>query len=529
MEEAIAVKDITRVYILETMKGGVGSGHFGHIGRPGKRGGSLPGAGGARGFPGGITQEDIDAFINGYNYDKYRRELSPDFFSTPPEKNKFVHDVASWANWKLRDDKIPYQMSRDKFEKVVSLVNDMARERKEKIFERYGLPRNIDEFVDDLGLRDDILGEKMTNENFAEIRARVQEKYKDLFSDYEKGIFDLTRADLAEIDDRWSSDGESWYSKYEEEYGDKSSQYANAMSVEHALTSTLDGMLEFNLTKAVCSGLIEQEDAEKIGHLVEGRSSGDTWQVLPQTLYHVTSDFDSIMRNGIKSRYELSKENAAGLGGGSSETISFTTSRRVVDGIERALHESVLVANGHITFRDLINLSKEGAGGVGRDWSDEFVASVARRIGSQTEMRSFDDYTAPENRDQLPMIPKMLLDFEDGKTVLLPKRFMHSEQEVWTKEKYMETLWDSFRQSYLSVRESLGGYYDPLFFGTSWKAIKTIDPKKIGVLVYKPKTSKTKGVPKSAMDEWRIVGGDNVSVVKTERNFSPDDLESILR
>ncbi len=75
-----------------------------------------------------------------------------------------------------------------------------------------------------------------------------------------------------------------------------------------------------------------------------------------EILYHATVAISAIQREGFKTKKETGVE---GLGGGSSDLISFTSSYRLAKEIAIALKELVLVAKGQIKYEDIINWAKQ--------------------------------------------------------------------------------------------------------------------------------------------------------------------------
>jgi hypothetical protein len=68
-------------------------------------------------------------------------------------------------------------------------------------------------------------------------------------------------------------------------------------------------------------------------------------------LYHASSNVPAIMREGFKTKKELGRP--TGLGGGSSDLISFTANPKIARAIASALKIAVKIAKGEITFDDI--------------------------------------------------------------------------------------------------------------------------------------------------------------------------------
>lgn len=94
------------------------------------------------------------------------------------------------------------------------------------------------------------------------------------------------------------------------------------------------------------------------GDVRVGRSWGDEWheiegygilhgppvprEELPQTLYHVTTNYPAVMRSGYLRA--SSGEGAAGLGGGHKDTVSLTVDRDIAEGLKHDMRDYAVVA-----------------------------------------------------------------------------------------------------------------------------------------------------------------------------------------
>lgn len=68
-------------------------------------------------------------------------------------------------------------------------------------------------------------------------------------------------------------------------------------------------------------------------------------------LYHASSNVPAVLREGFKTKKELGRP--TGLGGGSSDLISFTANPKIAKAIVSALKTAVKIAKGEITFDDV--------------------------------------------------------------------------------------------------------------------------------------------------------------------------------
>lgn len=68
-------------------------------------------------------------------------------------------------------------------------------------------------------------------------------------------------------------------------------------------------------------------------------------------MYHATSNLPAILRDGFKTRADLGSP--AGMGGGPSHLISFTSNPKIAKTIASALKTAVRIAKGEMTFDDV--------------------------------------------------------------------------------------------------------------------------------------------------------------------------------
>ena len=73
-------------------------------------------------------------------------------------------------------------------------------------------------------------------------------------------------------------------------------------------------------------------------------------------LYHASSNIPAIMQQGFKTRNQLG--GATGLGGGTSDFISFTANPKIAKKIASTLKTAVRIAKGELSFEDIIQKYK---------------------------------------------------------------------------------------------------------------------------------------------------------------------------
>jgi hypothetical protein len=160
-----------------------------------------------------------------------------------------------------------------------------------------------------------------------------------------------------------------------------------------------------------------------------------------ETMWHATTAYHVILRDGFKTRDEL--EQAAGLGGG-VKGISFTASREIADAIAESLRDIIDFLNHAVTARD----------------AAEWAASIGLSQGKVDEVtRGFTD-----------------LDVRD-------------RYEIF--------------QAIMMWAEHEGLRYNPLFFGADPVALSKIDPREIGIIEAVIDTE-TAHEYLPSMEEWRV-------------------------
>ena len=193
------------------------------------------------------------------------------------------------------------------------------------------------------------------------------------------------------------------------------------------------------------------EASERYGRRAE--ADRGEWQDLPPTLYHATSALGAISADGaLKTRREIGgRDSAAGLGGGTDNTISFTSDRKIAEGIARSLHE----------VHRALNLPK-----------DQFISELKERSG--------DWWTDVEEMD----------------------RSVNGASSWETTEERFNLY-----RIFAGERERRDGVLDPLFFGVNPNTLRDMNPADIGIVEVAPAVTGAKGYQVSALGEWRTPTG----------------------
>ena len=283
---------------------------------------------------------------------------------------------------------------------------------------------------------------------------------------------------------------------------------------------------DYKVDHALSTGTLTQAEAEAKGAFLP-----DEWKPLPPDLYHVTTAATAVGKSGgLKTRDELSMDRAQGLGGGESNTISFTEDPAIADSIRLSMVEAHDVASGKITIPDL--LAKATSGDTG---SKPFITDMMANFGTQ-DWKPGDPY--PEGlqsaidgvKRDMNAAGKTEEEFnarmaEEGKPTgwkgvqsdhpLGANAFIRFVRPSTPHEKADLAL--HIYKIFSAYREYAGGRMDPLFFGSDPDALAQMDPNEIQVIHTQP-TPGGQGYQMSALGEWRTRSGDAVKIVGMKKS-----------
>lgn len=252
---------------------------------------------------------------------------------------------------------------------------------------------------------------------------------------------------------------------------------------------------------------------------------------LPDKLYHVTTAKSAVLAGDgvLKSRYDLEQERARGLGGGSENTISFTTDKAIAENIRDRMIEAKLVASGGIDLEELIAQAEEG-NSAQEPWLHDWVkletgstgeipdtfrlqgqgyevesyplgatSSDIRAAKSDPEHRLHSRFAGKEGHGDWSPVGDPSHKASSGEGVYYNWKRTRPQEDTnqWTFDRY---------KSWLGFREYAGGPENPVFWGTDARYLASVDADEIAILEYKPKPG-AMGVKKSALGEWRTWDG----------------------
>ena len=278
-----------------------------------------------------------------------------------------------------------------------------------------------------------------------------------------------------------------------------------------------------NLYKMLATNKISPEEALNLGlseYDQEMRELGE----LPKTVYHVTTDTSAVLETGLKSREELGQGSGVGLGGGTSDTISFTSSPEVAEGILFSMRERHAVLNDPAT--EIPRLIEEAKRGHNADrpwwgqldqnstlaikWEGEKADRLSGGIERLIEGTALHHTTLPTTADDLRANWGSKGHWRQRSFDLDSIRPLDDSGTVWEiryhEAGHAEAIGD-FMDEYSLYRSTAGGPMDPLFIMNDDLAFKNKDPNDFSIL--KGRTIEgAKGYQVSSMGEWRTWTGD---------------------
>lgn len=268
---------------------------------------------------------------------------------------------------------------------------------------------------------------------------------------------------------------------------------------------------ESNAKRAISLGVVTPDTASVLGWW---DSSGNKYTHPPDTLWTVTTATDSVMSSKLKTRDELKQERGAGLGGGATDTISFTDSKDIAEQIKESIREAGKVSRGDITPEEIVEAAQKHIDiRTGKDldktmwdkFSKSYVSGeLEERMSDRKTLRSFA-LRKPDDGHEWTAGDEITHD-KDG----------NERSSSWsrpkTNEEKMNDAFDIYKK-YAYWREIAGGPIDPLFFSSDVDAIARMPLDQVQILEVKMKP-KSRGYKVSSLGEWRVHTGDTVEEMK---------------
>jgi hypothetical protein len=223
------------------------------------------------------------------------------------------------------------------------------------------------------------------------------------------------------------------------------------------MAQVLDGTIQWS----------DLSDAEQQMTTMGTHEDARSLQSLPETLYHATTAFDVVAAGGLKVRDVHGQH---GLGGGSSDVVSFTTDRKYALAIAQSQRELRSLLRGDTTLADL---SREAeAGGFRVTWEKGMERSWGR---------------------------------------------------TWREDALKDiNVMGAAYEGYQTWREQATGHPATTFFTTNLEQIRDMDPRQIGVVEFRRSSPKALGYRHNAAEsEWRTAPS-AVQVVGPVVKFNPN-------
>ena len=280
---------------------------------------------------------------------------------------------------------------------------------------------------------------------------------------------------------------------------------------------------EQEVQRAISLGVVSPQEAKEKGYVGYGISDVNKIRKLPNVLYHVTTNKDSVIKDTLKSRIELGQDMGSGLGGGDEETISFTEDKDIAWGIYNAIKEARGVTTSELTISDMIKQSIEGTD-ADSSWIQDLLSY--HKAKNPEELISYfeGDYefvTSIMPKSVEEMNKDNFYNFE-GQYKFFPvekSRWAHGEEEKYIQFKRKRSPSEKiekkfeFFKTWASFREHAGGPLNPLFFLNDVSSLASVPEDQIAILEYRAKPN-SYGYIVGSLGEWRTWTGDAVELVK---------------
>lgn len=327
-------------------------------------------------------------------------------------------------------------------------------------------------------------------------------------------------------DDLWKQSKPEWTPEMREEYERVKDLEFNSDEYQ-AFQAKMDDVRdrrrvwEGSVLRAISRGELDPNKAEEVGFYFSG-SDRTAYGPLPDELYHVTTAVDLVAQNGLKTREELGQASGLGLGGGASDTISFTTDPKIAQGIVAAMHLARDYFAGEVSTQDLIDRARKGDGG-----SAPFLDDLNRQNitgyrdimpGEDISLSVYDTLHGTKSR----MVGEY---WKEGMMVMGDLSGKDSEWKVFREAgdkkviqrkatpEEAQSMKESFFKAFMLFRESKGGPLDPLFFSSDLEGLGKVPKDQIKAIKFKAKDGSV-GYKVSALGEWRTHTGSVVSLDK---------------
>jgi adenylate kinase family enzyme len=354
------------------------------------------------------------------------------------------------------------------------------------------------------------------------VRSRQLERAEaEATDDLQQSMFELrpeTRPPPPDIQDRNTL--HPWQQTRDEFVGEETTGDLARFSRETWDTSVLEALSEGKLTV---------EEAEARGFDVDTYRADDL-QELPRELWHVTTNVTGVLQIGLRTRAQLRREGARGLGGGPDSTISFTRSRETAEAIQEGLLLANRVMTGETSLQELFEQALKGEG-ADRPWVRQLVGDLTGRGFSPDMMQMF--WNAEQKGEPIEMHfaesvahqgERMAQLWRPGEP--LPKGAAEALEEKYnTPEKVAAGRFDFLRR-WLFWREQAGGPVDPYFQHEDPSFLQHLDPREIRILKVSPPEGALGYTSFTELDEIRSMSGRGYRVLEVDGGRPSEVLDS---
>jgi hypothetical protein len=290
----------------------------------------------------------------------------------------------------------------------------------------------------------------------------------------------------------WQQSRQDYVGPWEERYGEDDEGYKDYIHRRQGWDKAMQ--------HALAIGDIPPEKANELGFF---GTQSEKIQPLPDTLYHVTTAKTSVINDSLKTREELSQGLGKGLGGGDSNTVSFTTDINMARTIKNALFEAKKVGSGELSIEKMFDMADKGEGAK-QPW-------LSRTINYWAEKW--------QPGDELPLPIKLLIQGYDLKQGMWPYTVEEMNQREAKSSAYPTTGWEPYGEPWegapgaptkhtqfirkldtaeladksmdiykvwTAFRQEAGGPENPLFFLSDAHGLSQIPDEEIAILQFQP-------------------------------------------
>ena len=259
---------------------------------------------------------------------------------------------------------------------------------------------------------------------------------------------------------------------------------------------------ENQVKRAISLSVVSQDVAKALGFHSSG---GEKYLKTPETLWTVTTATDSVLASRLKTRDELNQREGAGLGGGASDTISFTDSKEIAHGIKSAMREAGRVARGEITVNQIVDAIENE---VDIRTGEKLKSGFREAVNGSLSPGEVDSLLSATKRGEW--------NSQEMKRDVVPKTDDEKQYDAF-----------SLYKKYAFYRENYGGPIDPLFFSSDLKALVSMPLEQVQIIEAKMRPE-AHGYVVSSLGEWRVHTGDTAAALSVLDDDRPADHKPVV-